>query len=121
MSFKNLNEDVRDVHCISAEDKQRIVDFLQGAVYCWCKNRMGEPFSLRKLMGEENYFWQGTPLIRLYEANENSDDPVKAAGKCAGWLLKQVLAKDNRVFDSAGKDGLSNAYKCVDLKNTPKQ
>lgn len=70
-------------------------------------------------MGEENYFWQGTPLFCLYETNKNSDTPVKAAGKCAGWLLKQVLAKDKRVFDTAGKDRYSNAYKCVDLKNTP--
>lgn len=34
--------EIRDVHGIPEEQKQRIIDFLQGAVYCWCKNRKDE-------------------------------------------------------------------------------
>ncbi|MBR2091064.1 MAG: hypothetical protein IJ905_12100 [Fibrobacter sp.] len=118
MSFKNPNEEIRDVWCISEEEKQRILDFFQGAVYCWCKNRMGEHFSLQILMGGENFFWEGTPLIKLYEAKKGTADPVKEAAKCAGWLLKRVLADDKRVFDSE-IEGLTKSYWCVDLKNTP--
>jgi hypothetical protein len=44
---------LRSVSGISDEEKQRILDFLQGAVYCWCKNRKDEWFSLRDLMGGE--------------------------------------------------------------------
>ena len=36
--------------------------FLQGAVYCWCKNRKDEWFAARDLLGGDNYYWQGTPL-----------------------------------------------------------
>ena len=35
--------------------------FLQGAVYCWCKNRKNEWFAARDLLGGDNYYWQGTP------------------------------------------------------------
>ncbi len=121
--FKNPSEKICEVSCVSAEKQRRIMDFLQGAVYCWCKNRRDENFSLRILMGGENFYWEGTPLIELYKAkkDEGCSDPVKEAAKCAGWLLKKVLADDKRVFDSAGKDGLSNAYKCIDLKNSSEQ
>ena len=29
--------EIRDVKNITTAEKQRIYDFLQGAVYCWCK------------------------------------------------------------------------------------
>ncbi len=80
----------------------RIGDFFQGAVYCWCKNRIREPFSLRDLMGAENYYWEGTPLIRLYEKHEAAGKSekacVKSAGQDAGRILKSVLAADSRRF-----------------------
>ena len=81
---------VRDVHGINEEQKTRIRDVLQGAVYCWCKNRPDEWFSMRDLMGGENYYWEGTPLIALYEKHHEEDDAVERAGKDSGWLLKRV-------------------------------
>jgi len=36
------NQEIREVKVISNLTKQRISDFLQGAVYSWCKNRKGE-------------------------------------------------------------------------------
>lgn len=102
-----LTEDtvVREVNGISEEQKKRILDFLQGAVYCWCKNRKGEWFAIRDLLGGENFFWQGTPLFALYEKNMD----VKQAGKDAGWLLKKVLCDDKRSFQTK-KEGLVRQY-----------
>ncbi len=34
--------EIREVRGISNEQRQRILDFLQGAVYSWCKNRKDE-------------------------------------------------------------------------------
>jgi len=51
MNLLNESSQSRKVNGISAEETLRIKDFLQGAVYCWCKNNKGEWFSLRDLMG----------------------------------------------------------------------
>lgn len=40
--------------------------FLQGAVYCWCKNRKGEWFTTRDFLGGDNYYWEHYPLGVLY-------------------------------------------------------
>ena len=71
MSLK-IESELRNVTGISEEEKRRIKDFLQGGVYCWCKNRKDEWFSLRDLMGGDNFYWQGTPLLPLYLKHENS-------------------------------------------------
>jgi hypothetical protein len=86
----------RDVHGITIEQRQRILDFLQGAVYCWCKNRKDEWFAARDLLGGDNFYWDGTPLIVLYEKSKD----VEQAGKDAGWLLKKMLSDDKRTFES---------------------
>lgn len=44
-----IESEIKDVHGISNEGKQRIIDFLQGAVYCWCKNRPLFAIILKKL------------------------------------------------------------------------
>ena len=98
--------EIRDVHGIPEEQKQRIIDFLQGAVYCWCKNRKDEWFTTRDLLGGDNYFWQGTPLFFLYKKTEN----VKQAGKEAGWLLKKVIYNDKRSFQTK-KEGMVRQYR----------
>ena len=93
---------------ITEEQKQQIIDFLQGAVYCWCKNRKDEWFSMRDLMGGDNFHWQGTPLLALYLKHENqgkdSESAVKDAGKDSGWLLKKVISNDMRIFDSKNEE-----------------
>lgn len=54
-------------------------------------------------MGGDNFHWKGTPLIVLYEkyANANDNDSVNSGGIDAGWLLKKVLSKDDRLFETS--------------------
>ncbi|MGD0037570.1 MAG: hypothetical protein ABSC53_09790 [Bacteroidota bacterium] len=95
---------LREVYGITENEKDRIRNFLQGAVYCWCKNRKDEWFSLRDLMGGKNYYWEGTPLVVLYEKQERAGVPnqsaIEQAGKEAGWLLKRVISDDLRRFET---------------------
>lgn len=104
----------RDVSGISETEKQLITVFLQGAVYCWCKNRKNEWFSLRDLMGGDNYDWNETPLFPLWQKRVNQgwdeDDAITEAGKEAGWLLKTMLHKDQRDFETK-KEELVRKYR----------
>lgn len=100
------NNELREVLGISADEERDIINFLQGAVYCWCKNRKNEWFSLRDLMGGDNYYWDDTPMIKLWEKHNNlkKADPVDEAGKDGGWLLKKVVQKDKRKFETKEED-----------------
>ena len=107
MSFVNTNNlpIPRAVHGISEEQRQHIIHFLQGSVYCWCKNRKGEAFAARDLLGGDNYYWQDTPMMALYEYYRNGDDAnneyaIEEAGKAAGRLLYQMLYDDKREFQT---------------------
>lgn len=108
----NDNSKVIPIDGITTNEEQRIIDFLQGAVYCWCKNRKDEWFALRDLMGGENYYWKGTPLMILYEKNENinGDTAEEAAAKDAGWILKKMISNDKREFETK-KDFQTRKYK----------
>jgi hypothetical protein len=97
--------EIREVFDISDDEKQRIIDFLQGAVYCWCKNRKGEWFAARDLLGGDNYHWEGTPMFALYEKSND----VNQAAKDAGWLLKKMLSNDKRTYLTS-KHGLVRQY-----------
>jgi hypothetical protein len=113
----NVNSELREVSGITDVEKQRISDFLQGAVYCWCKNRKAEWFSMRDLMGGDNYYWQGTPLLVLYQkhsekAGKEKELPLKDAGKDAGWILKKVISIDNRTFETK-KEELIRKYRWI--------
>jgi hypothetical protein len=112
MAFTTQSE-LRDVTGISGTEKAAIKTFMQGAIYCWVKNRKGEQFAVRDLMGGDNFEWKGTPLYVLYEKHihqgKSSDAAIESAGKDLGWLVKTVLAEDKRTFD-ADKAGLVNAY-----------
>ncbi|MFA8341773.1 MAG: hypothetical protein ACEPO8_02260 [Rhodothermaceae bacterium] len=105
---------IREVQGISNEQKLRIEDFLQGAVYCWCKNRPDEWFSMRDLMGGSNFYWEGTPLFDLFQKHENigknNNDAIAAAGKDSGWILKKVIHEDKRKFDTK-KEELIRKYR----------
>ena len=96
--------EIRNVTGISDQENQRIRDFLQGAVYCWCKNRNNEWFALRDLMGGPNFDWSATPMIVLYEKHINcgkpQDQAITDAAKDGGWLLKRVINDDERAFET---------------------
>ena len=104
---------IKGVNGLPDAQKELIKAYLQGAVYCWCKNRMGEWFAARDLFGGENFFWQGTPLMALYQLYHNvdvADDAyaVEEAGKAVGRLLKEVLYEDKRTFDT--REGYTREY-----------
>ena len=107
MSFVNSNNlpVPRAVHGISEVQKQCIMHFLQGSVYCWCKNCKEKPFAARDLLGGDNYYWQDTPMIALFEYYRNGNDAnneyaIEEAGKAAGRLLYQLLYDDKREFQT---------------------
>ncbi|HWU53490.1 MAG TPA: hypothetical protein VN153_11835 [Tahibacter sp.] len=99
-----LGESIYRVYGLTDEEEQRARDFLQGAVYCWCKNRPDEWFALRDLAGGENTDWHGTPLQPLYTKHLPSPDAYGSAAKDAGWLLKSVIKNDSRDFDTRKQD-----------------
>lgn len=103
MSLKHPSK-VKAVTGITPQQRDRICDFVQGAVYSWCKNRPQEWFSMRDLMGGDNGVWLGTPLDALFQkhrlAGKSQEKAEKSAGIDSGWLLKRVLDSDRRDFDS---------------------
>jgi hypothetical protein len=107
MSFINSTDlpAPRAVYGITDEQRRDIFCFLQGSVYCWCKNRKGEPFAARDLLGGDNYYWENTPMEALFLYYRNGDDvnneyAVEEAGKAAGRLLYQLLYDDKREFET---------------------
>ncbi|MDR2434364.1 MAG: hypothetical protein LBD47_07330 [Treponema sp.] len=95
---------IREVAGLSQEERERISAFLQGAVYCWCKNRKEEWFSMLELMGGDNNDWTGTPLQMLHdkeiENGKSKEEAYDNAGKNSGWLLKKVIFDDKRRFET---------------------
>jgi hypothetical protein len=110
---------IRSVKGILNEEIERIKNFLQGAIYCWCKNKKEKWFSLRDLMGRDNFYWQGTPLLALYEKHlkkgKSSKKAITDAGKDCGWILKKVIHNDKRKFETKKADLIRN-YKWVNEK-----
>lgn len=122
MSFLNpkYEDKVHQVHGITPRQRREILAFLQGAVYCWCKNNRQEPFAARDLIGGDNNDWQGTPLMALYEYyldgnDDNYEYAVQEAGKAAGRLLFDLLANDRRVFDTW--EGITRMYRWTRNEN----
>lgn len=83
-------------------DEALILSFLQGAVYAWCDAHGTEAFAARDFVGDKNFYWQGTPLIVLfnhyYTHNQNGNYAVKQAGRALGHLLKRVIVDDKRTY-----------------------
>ena len=107
MSFVNSKDlpAPRAVHGISEQQQLDMKNFLQGSVYCWCKNRKDEPFAARDLLGGDNYYWQDTPMMALYEYYRAGDDvnhdyAFEEAAKAAGRLLYELLYYDKREFET---------------------
>ncbi len=103
MTLKNPSV-VRNVTGITDEEKQRIYDYLHGMVYSWCASNRDGWFSARDMLGNVNFNWSGTPLQVLYDKHinegKNPKKAIKAAGKDAGWLLKHLIANDQRQFET---------------------
>jgi len=107
--------EIRRVSGISDEEENLIRAYLQGAVYIWVRDRAGEVFAARDLVGGRNFEWEGTPLYVLYQKYENTrsvDEAIDAAAKDLGWLLKAVLAEDKRNFNVT-RSGLTAGYSWV--------
>lgn len=106
----------RETSGLTDTERMAIKAFLQGAAYCWVKNRSGEPFAARDLVGGENNDWADTPLQILYDrhiANGKAPDMAfEAAAIDVGWLLKAVLNADRRTF-SVEKAGWGNSYRWI--------
>jgi len=100
--LKSGSSEVRSVHRIGDTNLVEIKNFLKGAIYCWCKNNPDKWFSLRDLMGGENFYWEENPLFVLWEKHKHKGEKeaIKAAGIDAGWLLKKVIIDDIRTFES---------------------
>ena len=107
----------REVWCAEEPQKQRMRDYLLGAVQAWCRDRHGEWFAARDLLGGANYYWQGTPLMPLYDyylEHSDGDDEyaVREAGRAAGNLLKRVLIEDSkRTYET--RQGYTREYRWV--------
>jgi hypothetical protein len=76
-------------------------------------NKKDKWFSLQKLMGGENFDWKGTPLYALYSkhisAGLTNEEAIDQAGKDGGWLLKSLLDRDKRNFETK-TDARSRIY-----------
>lgn len=111
------NPSYMKVHGFTDHETQRMLDYLQGAVQVWCRDRHGEWFAARDLLGGANYYWQGTPLMRLYEyymeqSDEDDGYSVAQAGRAAGHLLKRVLIEDSkRRYET--RQGYTREYRWV--------
>ena len=78
---------IRKIHAISEAKAQEIKNFFQGAIRCHDKVAVGEWFSLRDLMGGENFDWNGTPLQELFEVYRGRSDALKMTAKSAVYHL----------------------------------
>lgn len=101
---------------LSSSQIKNIHLYVQGAIYCWCKNckdDKDEPtwFSASSLFGGANYYWEGTPLYDLYKwhKSNNANDPVNMAGQDVGHLLRDVLNADKRKFNT--RKGYTREYR----------
>jgi hypothetical protein len=55
--------EIRNVTNITVAEKERIYDFLKGALLYWCKNKPEEWFMGRDFLSGKKFDWNGTPLI----------------------------------------------------------
>lgn len=110
-----IHEDIGTVYQVSwieAETKVQIIAYMQGAVYCWCKNKAREWFAAHDLFGGENFHWEGTPLYSVYlhhiDEGHNNESAIELAGQDVGKLLKELLSRDKRNFHT--RNGYTREY-----------
>ncbi|KAA3618254.1 MAG: hypothetical protein D8M58_21810 [Calditrichaeota bacterium] len=105
--------EIREVYGLNDNERELIEVFMQGAIYCWIKNKTEIPFAVRDLVGGVNSDWNGTPLQVLYDkhikAGKDEDASFESAAIDLGWIVKKLLSNDNRLFKK-GTNGLVNTY-----------
>ena len=115
MSLTNPT-DLREVRGLQPHQLEIMRAFIQGAVYCWVKNRSGEWFHVRDLFGGENTIWHPTPLQLLYDKHlllgKTHDEAFDATAKDVGWLVEAVLNNDERLFEN-DHSGYASKYRWV--------
>lgn len=88
---------------LSREELELAKCYLQGAVHSYTKSHPGQCFSLRDLVGGENGDWNGTPLQKFYDYHRQSgkshEQAKEQAAKDVGWVLKAVLAGEEKVYE----------------------
>lgn len=104
----------KHVRGISQECLDKMIAQLKGLVVGYCTNNPYRQFSVRNILGGENFVWVGTPLQGLYDKhiNEGKSDAeaIAAAGQDAGRLLKRaIIEMKGRTF-VLGDAGLANGY-----------
>jgi len=108
--------ELREPSGMNVTDRELIRAFMQGAIYCWVKNRPEEPFAVRDLVGGMNTNWSQTPLQVLYDRHIDSgkteDDAFDAAAKDIGWIVKTLLSEDRRTFE-VDNSGFVNTYHMI--------
>ncbi len=66
-------------------------------------------------MGGENFEWEGTPLIALYNKHiatgKDNESAIRAAARDLGWLVKTVLDEDRRTFET--EEGYVRTYRWI--------
>jgi len=103
---------------LSNDEINAIKNFLQGAVFCWCKNcteKNGEQrwFNLRDLIGEASPIsWKDAPLIKLYEWHKEYNDYDYRSSMDAGKILRSLIHSNKRFFHEE-KNGVWQ-YKLTD-------
>ena len=95
---------IRKIHSISESQAQEIKNYLQGAIRCHDKVAACKWFSLRDLMGGENFDWNGTPMQDLFKAYR---------GQSAGWLLKAAIEEDPCRRYETKKEAFTRMYRWV--------
>lgn len=111
----NGNKRCFKVQGINPLERDLIYACLQGAVYRRCNENPNDWFAARDLVGGKNYYWQGTPLIVVYEQfrkanpNKSSEYAEEMAAKAIGHMLKRVIVDDKRTFDMRKQD-MVNQY-----------
>lgn len=122
------NVNIREVNSVTPAEKQRIMDFLKEAVYCWCNNHPDDWFTAVDFVGGNNANWDGTPLIAItnhyLNAGKTLAEAEDQAGKDLGMILKIVLKNgQTRTFGTIEKKkaGRWRQYRWVPATQTGSQ
>lgn len=102
---------------LSYEEVELAEKYLQGALHSYTKSHPGQGFALRDLVGGENGDWNGTPLQKFYdyhrESGKNHTQAKEQAAKDVGWVLKAVLAAEEKVYEQY-QGGRTKLYRRID-------